>query len=89
MKAFVSTSGPLSIAVDANKWQTYSGGIMTNCCGAFGCRLDHGVLIVGYGDNYWIVKNSWGSSWGESGYIRVSYGSNECGLNQSPATSVV
>eukprot|EP01061_Rhynchopus_euleeides_P007464 TRINITY_DN164_c0_g1_i16.p2 TRINITY_DN164_c0_g1~~TRINITY_DN164_c0_g1_i16.p2 ORF type:complete len:328 (+),score=133.75 TRINITY_DN164_c0_g1_i16:61-1044(+) len=88
MKAFVSTSGPLSIAVDANKWQTYSSGILTNCCTII-CRLDHGVLIVGYGDNYWIVKNSWGSSWGESGYIRVAYGSNECGLNQTPSTSVV
>eukprot|EP01061_Rhynchopus_euleeides_P007471 TRINITY_DN164_c0_g1_i8.p2 TRINITY_DN164_c0_g1~~TRINITY_DN164_c0_g1_i8.p2 ORF type:complete len:328 (+),score=137.94 TRINITY_DN164_c0_g1_i8:61-1044(+) len=88
MKAFVSTHGPLSIAVDANKWQTYSSGILTNCCTII-CRLDHGVLIVGYGDNYWIVKNSWGSSWGESGYIRVAYGSNECGLNQTPSTSVV
>eukprot|EP01061_Rhynchopus_euleeides_P007468 TRINITY_DN164_c0_g1_i4.p1 TRINITY_DN164_c0_g1~~TRINITY_DN164_c0_g1_i4.p1 ORF type:complete len:329 (+),score=133.11 TRINITY_DN164_c0_g1_i4:61-1047(+) len=89
MKAFVSTSGPLPIAVDATKWQTYTGGILTDCCGYSGCQLDHGVLIVGYGEDYWIVKNSWGPSWGESGYIRVAYGSNECGLNQAPSTSIV
>ena len=88
MKAFVSTSGPLSIAVDATKWQTYKSGILSNCCSGK-CTLDHGVLIVGYGDNYWIIKNSWGSSWGESGYIRVAYGNNECALNESPSTSVV
>ena len=89
MKTFVSTGGPLSIAVDAQKWQSYSGGVLTTCCGIFGCQLDHGVLIVGYGADYWIIKNSWGTTWGESGYIRVSYGSNECGLNESPVTSIV
>eukprot|EP01060_Flectonema_neradi_P018854 TRINITY_DN257_c0_g1_i5.p1 TRINITY_DN257_c0_g1~~TRINITY_DN257_c0_g1_i5.p1 ORF type:complete len:626 (+),score=156.83 TRINITY_DN257_c0_g1_i5:48-1925(+) len=87
MQAFVASSGPLSIAVDATKWQTYSGGILTNCCEI--CTLDHGVLIVGFGDDYWIIKNSWGSSWGESGYIRVAKGKNECGLNKSPSTSII
>eukprot|EP01060_Flectonema_neradi_P024302 TRINITY_DN32_c0_g1_i9.p1 TRINITY_DN32_c0_g1~~TRINITY_DN32_c0_g1_i9.p1 ORF type:complete len:327 (+),score=96.64 TRINITY_DN32_c0_g1_i9:56-1036(+) len=87
MQTFVSTSGPLSIAVDALKWQTYTGGILTNCCEI--CTLDHGVLIVGYGADYWIIKNSWGASWGESGYIRVAKGKNECGLNKSPCTSIV
>ena len=89
MQAFVSTYGPLSIAVDAQKWQSYNSGIMTNCCASTGCSLDHGVVIVGYGSNYWIVKNSWGVSWGESGYIRLAMGNNECGLNQAPTTSVV
>eukprot|EP00178_Gracilaria_changii_P005491 TRINITY_DN1906_c0_g2_i2.p2 TRINITY_DN1906_c0_g2~~TRINITY_DN1906_c0_g2_i2.p2 ORF type:complete len:281 (+),score=49.67 TRINITY_DN1906_c0_g2_i2:33-845(+) len=90
MKAFVSSSGPLSIAVDAaSGWQTYMGGIMKNC---YGRSLDHGVLIVGYDTSastpYWIVKNSWGASWGENGYIRLEYGTDQCGLTGSPCSSV-
>jgi len=88
MAAWVSTHGPLSIAVDASSgWQTYSGGIVTDCDGQ---QLDHGVLIVGYGTqgttNYWIVKNSWGTGWGENGYIRLQKGTNQCGLNQMPSS---
>merc|ERR1712228_512231 len=69
--------GPVSVAVEADTvFQFYSGGVVkTNFCGA---NLDHGVLAVGYGvDNgnkYWKVKNSWGGSWGESGYIRLLKG---------------
>jgi cathepsin F/cysteine peptidase B len=88
MAAFVGTSGPLSIAVDAAKgWQTYKGGIMTTCTGK---QLDHGVLAVGFGsDNgqdYWIVKNSWNTNWGEEGYIRLARGSNQCGLSSVPSS---
>eukprot|EP01065_Artemidia_motanka_P042946 TRINITY_DN584_c0_g2_i4.p2 TRINITY_DN584_c0_g2~~TRINITY_DN584_c0_g2_i4.p2 ORF type:complete len:334 (+),score=101.11 TRINITY_DN584_c0_g2_i4:75-1076(+) len=86
MAAYVSKSGPLPIAVDAaSHWQTYTGGVVSNCNGR---SLDHGVMIVGYTPSYWVVKNSWGSSWGESGYIRLAYGSNQCGLNQSPTAPI-
>lgn len=87
MAAWIKKNGPLPIAVDAQShWQTYTGGVVSSCTGK---SLDHGVLAVGYTADYWIVKNSWGSSWGESGYIRLAYGSNQCGLNQSPTAALI
>nr|WNA21412.1 putative senescence-specific cysteine protease SAG39 [Hemerocallis fulva] len=66
---------PVSVAVDAGSYafQLYSGGIFTGDCGT---DLNHGVTVVGYGmerdgTKYWLVKNSWGSSWGENGYIKI------------------
>jgi cysteine peptidase B len=89
MAAWVYSNGPLSIAVDASSWQTYNGGVMTNCQAS---QVDHAVLIVGFDTTanppYWIVKNSWSTRWGESGYIRLQYGNNQC-LLTSDATSAV
>lgn len=71
---------PVSIAVDAGAFQTYSSGILKEAeCGT---QLDHGVLVVGYASDYWTVKNSWGSSWGEAGFIRLerSSSANTCGM---------
>jgi C1A family cysteine protease len=82
--------GPVAVAVDAmTSFQFYFGGIVSsNLCGA---SLDHGVLAVGYGSekgtNYWKVKNSWGSSWGENGYIRLNAdkdGTGQCGILMGP-----
>ena len=74
---------PVSIAVDAGKFQLYKSGILDPAAGC-GKQLDHGVTLVGYGTDgakdYWSVKNSWGASWGEKGYIRLVYGKDECGL---------
>lgn len=90
MAAFVYASGPLSVGVDATSWQTYSGGILTDCISS---QVDHGVLVVGYDDTnnppYWIVKNSWNTDWGEKGYIRIKKGSNECLINNYPTSSIV
>jgi len=69
------TQQPISIGVDASNWQFYSSGVFNDCKTA----MDHGVLAVGFTDDYWIVKNSWNTSWGEQGYIRLSPG-NTCGL---------
>jgi len=79
--ATMTKDGPLSIGVDAGKFQSYKSGVMSSCSGR---SLDHGVAIVGYQASHdaWIVKNSWGSSWGESGYIRLAKGSNQCGLTK-------
>lgn len=83
-------NGPISIAVDATSWQTYTGGIMSNCQSQ---QLDHGVLLVGFEGTgsipYWIVKNSWGASWGENGYIRLQFGTNQCLINNYPTSSIV
>lgn len=60
---------PVVAAVQADTWQFYSGGILTQC----GTNVDHMISIVGYDktQSYWIMRNFWGTSWGESGYIRV------------------
>jgi len=82
---------PVSIAIEADQsgFQLYKSGVF---CGTCGTSLDHGVLAVGYGDEgtspYWKVKNSWGTSWGESGYIRLCRNSNKCGLSNEPSYPV-
>mmetsp|Transcript_4695 Transcript_4695/g.6946 ORF Transcript_4695/g.6946 Transcript_4695/m.6946 type:complete len:352 (-) Transcript_4695:47-1102(-) len=96
IKSYLLTHGPLAVALNAEWLQTYTGGISDPwMCDAK--ALDHGVLIVGYGKGknwfgtekeYWIVKNSWSSSWGEKGYFRIVRGSNKCGI-ESYATSGV
>jgi C1A family cysteine protease len=65
---------PVAVAIDAGSYlfQLYSEGVFSGLCGK---QLNHGVNVVGYGevnsDKYWIVRNSWGAEWGESGYIRM------------------
>jgi C1A family cysteine protease len=78
---------PTSVAIEADQvgFQYYKSGVF---CGTCGTNLDHGVLAVGYGTDstgaeYWKVKNSWGTSWGESGYIQMCRNQDECGINTS------
>jgi len=83
---------PVSVAIQANQpaFQTYKSGVLTGTCGS---NLDHGVLAVGYGTwtdgtDYYKVKNSWGTSWGMSGYILIQRGNpqrcGECGILCGP-----
>jgi len=89
LKVACGTQGPISIAVDATflGWQLYNGGILKNCAK----KLDHGVLLVGYNTDqaYWKVKNSWGPSWGEEGYIRLAAFDDTCGLADSASYPVL
>eukprot|EP00618_Florenciella_parvula_P036491 CAMPEP_0119483076 /NCGR_PEP_ID=MMETSP1344-20130328/10639_1 /TAXON_ID=236787 /ORGANISM="Florenciella parvula, Strain CCMP2471" /LENGTH=333 /DNA_ID=CAMNT_0007517539 /DNA_START=64 /DNA_END=1065 /DNA_ORIENTATION=+ len=87
MATYVSETGPLSICVDAETWSSYTGGVMSVC----GNSVDHCVQAVGINTEastpYWKVRNSWGTSWGESGFIQLEYGKNLCDL-ASEATYV-
>jgi len=83
---FLATNQPISTAVDASTWSTYSGGILqASQCSQ---NIDHGVQIVGYSglDNkgYWVIRNMWGADWGEGGFIRLQFGENTCGLTSLP-----
>jgi len=87
-------TGPVSIAIEADQlaFQMYKGGVLESGTGFFkncGTRLDHGVLAVGYTANAFKVKNSWGASWGESGYIQLSTNGNTCGIHSDATYPVV
>lgn len=70
--------GPVAIALDATTWSFYSSGIVTTC----GTGMNHAVVLSGYQalNNAWVIRNSWGTNWGESGYIRLIAGQNMCNL---------
>ncbi|XP_032268953.1 cathepsin O isoform X2 [Phoca vitulina] len=79
------TFGPLVVVVDAVSWQDYLGGIIQHHCSSG--EANHAVLITGFdkigSTPYWIVRNSWGSSWGLDGYAHVKMGGNICGIADS------
>jgi cathepsin L len=68
--------GPVAVSVDASQWSAYQSGIYDGCSKEKYYDIDHAVQAVGYGNEdgkaYWIVRNSWGTSWGEDGYIRLA-----------------
>ena len=83
--------GPISIALDATGFQSYTGGILndTSCDPQ---TPDHALLLTGYNalENYWIVKNSWGADWGEAGYVYInSTVPNVCGISEYAAVPYI
>ena len=94
IKEFLYETGPLAVALNANPLQTYTGGILdktSSQCPISG--MNHAVTMVGYGSesgkDYWIIKNSWGKSWGEDGYFRIRRGTGCCGINCYITTGLV
>ncbi|KAB1281932.1 Cathepsin O [Camelus dromedarius] len=85
MAKVLLTSGPLIVIVDAVSWQDYLGGIIQHHCSSG--EANHAVLVTGFDRTgsppYWIVRNSWGSSWGVDGYAHVKMGGNVCGIADS------
>jgi len=70
--------GPVSIGIDSKNMNDYTGGVFTaDMCSN---DIDHAVTIVGYTNDAWIIKNSWGPDWGEDGYLYLERGKNACGL---------
>ncbi|KAL0240161.1 hypothetical protein GEMRC1_010267 [Eukaryota sp. GEM-RC1] len=76
--------GALSVGVNSRALQHYTSGVITRASSCAG-RADHAVNIVGYATDsragkYWLVRNSWGSSWGERGYVRIARGGGREGI---------
>ncbi|KAH1028829.1 hypothetical protein HUJ05_002157 [Dendroctonus ponderosae] len=88
----VGSVGPVSVAMDASYIYSYASGVYeTNLCAEY--SLNHGVLVVGYGTqdgkDYWLIKNSWGSTWGEQGYLKLLRGKNECGIAEDDVYPII
>jgi len=81
---------PLAVSIEADRsvFQSYKSGIFNSS--SCGTNLDHAVIVVGWGTSgsteYWTVRNSWGTSWGEKGYIRmaITSGAGICGVQMQP-----
>ena len=86
----VANVGPISTGMDASHitFQLYHSGVYNPWFLCSQTRLDHGVLVIGYGSEawlfgshkYWLVKNSWGTGWGEKGFFKIRRGDNKCGI---------
>lgn len=92
LKALLATNGPMSVCGNASNWNYYRGGVVTEAaCPSGNAYTDHCFQLVGYdakpkdgGAPYWLIRNQWGSAWGEQGYIRMKMGENACGILSSP-----
>jgi len=93
MAAWLSEGAPISVCLRADNWQFYKGGVVLEAQCPATTLSDHCVLITGYNldtnPRYWHIRNSWGTAWGEAGYIRLQWGANTCGVACYPASVTV
>merc|ERR1711997_396233 len=85
LKSLIHSKGAVAVGVAADSnFGSYKSGIFNGCTGT---QANHAVLAVGYGtengQDYWLVKNSWGKNWGENGYIKIKRGTNMCGIEKN------
>jgi len=92
MESWVLSTGPLSVCLSATTWSSYTSGVVSSCP----TEVDHCVQAVGIGktesssefgsisETYWIVRNSWGTYWGDAGYIYLLFGENTCNISYDP-----
>jgi len=91
MVNYLVTNGPLSVCVDASNWSFYTGGVYpASSCST---SIDHCVDAIGYNlggsSPYWIIRNSWGTGWGLSGYMYLQYGADACAVAQVVTSSII
>jgi len=86
----VATLGPIAVSVDASKWHEYETGVFNGCKYEENMDVNHAVTLVGYGTDdqfgdYWLIRNSWGTKFGENGYIRIKREDDtKCGVDSTP-----
>ncbi|XP_072386565.1 cathepsin O-like [Diabrotica undecimpunctata] len=93
MLYLLANLGPLAVSINAQSWQHYIGGVIQYHCDGNMLELNHAVQIVGYDLTspvpYYIVKNSWGTDFGDEGYLYIAIGNNICGLAHEVASVIV
>lgn len=89
----VAEKGPVVVSADATPWRMYAGGVFDNC--GRDAVVNHAVLLMGYGQapegKFWLIRNSWGRSWGERGFIRLLRHDEDgayCGVDRRPQEGV-
>lgn len=87
----VATIGPMAVNVDASVWHSYETGVFNGCAYDSNIDIDHVVVLEGYGSDpkngdYWLIRNSWGTGFGENGYMRLTRESTpKCGMDTTTA----
>ena len=96
IKEFLYQTGPLAIALNGEPLHNYHGGIIDKTSDECSPnKMNHAVTLVGYehdnasNKDYWIVKNSYGTDWGEKGYFRIKRGDGTCGVNKHISTAYI
>jgi len=95
IKNYIYNYGPVAVAINASKLQYYYSGVIAYTDAQCNPKvLNHAVNIIGYGVTtaglkYWIVRNTWGTTWGEKGYFRIKRGAGTCGINRFVLSATV